>query len=302
MPRLLIPIIMMLLTCLPLAGHAQEVVIVQSASYKPYEEAVGGFISEIATLSSSRGVKSIQPVAPTTYLLKKSQSTEDLNREIDTQGPHLILAVGDKAFSAVSSRKEPIIFLLAPKAGKLAKLPPNITGIRMAPCASEQLLEISTSLPKVKRVGTVFNPDKTGNMVEKAEKTAKDNGLELLASSTDNPRKVASLLDKMKGNIDAFWMLPDHSLINPVTLDLIILFSMENRIPVVTFASKYLRNGAAMAVFASPEDMGRQAADLSKKILTDGLGNNHVPEYAKRLKVMANKPILKKLGVEVNLE
>ena len=61
-------------------------------------------------------------------------------------------------------------------------------------------------------------------------------------------------------------VLPDITVITPETIEFLLLFSLENRIPVFTFSEKYVESGALMSIIIDAFDIGCQAGEMAKAI------------------------------------
>jgi putative ABC transport system substrate-binding protein len=106
----------------------------------------------------------------------------------------------------------------------------------------------------------------------------------------------------MKGNIDAYWMLPDGMIITPQSIEYLILFSMQNRIPVFTFSEKYLRMGAFLSLEVNTLTMGKQAGEMARKILS-GASVGDLPRMdASDTILTVNQKVAQKLGISVSSE
>jgi len=55
--------------------------------------------------------------------------------------------------------------------------------------------------------------------------------------------------------------------ITPETIEIMLLFSFENHIPVLTFSEKYVELGALMSIGIDAFDMGCQAGEMANQIL-----------------------------------
>jgi len=105
----------------------------------------------------------------------------------------------------------------------------------------------------------------------------------------------------MKEKIDAFWMLPDITLITPETVKFLLLFSFENNIPLLAFSEKYVEAGAFMSTGIDAFDMGIQAGELANEILS-GRGAKDVQQVcARKVVVSTNLMIARKLGINLNI-
>lgn len=105
----------------------------------------------------------------------------------------------------------------------------------------------------------------------------------------------------MKEKIDAFWMLPDITVITPETVKFLLLFSFENNIPLLAFSEKYVEAGAFMSTGIDAFYMGHQAGEMANKILSGRVVKDVQQVYARKLIVSTNLMIARKLGVNLNI-
>ncbi len=104
----------------------------------------------------------------------------------------------------------------------------------------------------------------------------------------------------MKGEINAYWMLPDLTVVTPETVELLFLFSIENRIPVITFSNKYLEMGALMSFDIDTRDIGKQAGETANNILSGMDVKNMKMTDARKINININRKTAKKLGITMN--
>ena len=135
----------------------------------------------------------------------------------------------------------------------------NITGLSMMISPEEQLSIIKQYLPHIKRIGVLYDPFRTSNFIMKAQTASESAGIELIAREVLNTKDVPEKMKNMEKEVDLFWMLPDVTVFNPETVEFLLLSSIENRIPVVTFSDKYLKIGAFMSLMIDASDIGKQA-------------------------------------------
>jgi putative ABC transport system substrate-binding protein len=172
----------------------------------------------------------------------------------------------------------------------------------MAVPPEKQLVHFRKVLPRLKRIGLIYNPKNTGHLVVRALKAADRAGIELKTLKANKHREFPELLNSMKGNIDAYWMLPDGMIITPQSIEYLILFSMQNRIPVFTFSEKYLRMGAFLSLEVNTLTMGKQAGEMARKILS-GASVGDLPRMdASDTILTVNQKVAQKLGISVSSE
>jgi len=281
-------ITILFILCCSFAEAGQEILAVQSARVEPYEEALKGF-------------KSTCDARIQRIIISKTQA-KNIPREIKRIKPDIVLAVGRDALSTAKNIKDiPIVYLMVLNPQTMLSEEKNITGVSMNISPEKQLTALLEALPQTKRIGIVYDPSRTAYFVSDAQYAARKMGVTLLAKKAESPKEVPSLIMDMKGKIDAFWMLPDITVVTSDTVEFLILFSMENNIPLLTFSEKYLELGAFMSTAIDPFDMGVQAAEMANNILREKDGKSIQQVNARRMIVSTNLMIAGKLGIHLNL-
>lgn len=288
-------LLVMALPC-PGLGH---VLIVQGSAIEAYQQAVAGFKQAFAT-ASLPGIASIQPDVTLVLDPEHQDSIHDVSRKYQDLQPEIIVAVGTPALEATQGLSCPIVYLMVPNPEPLVRQRPNITGIRMATGPKEQLMAIKETFPAVTRIGLLHNPERGGDFLALAQAAAGQLRLTLVSAPATDDREASQDLTRLAGQVDAILLTPEPSLISQTLLNALAIFSLEQRVPLIAFAPKYLEQGAAMAVFTSPVQSGRQAAELVKRALTGQGPKGAPPEYGHEATVLTNDRIIKKLGVLAN--
>ena len=278
-----------LLLLLTGAAEAHHILVIQSTRVKPYEEAFRGF-SRACHHEAIRFVVSEG----------KENEIGDFIRE---EQPRLIVAIGADALEQVRQiRTIPIIYLMILNPSKIVPEAKNVTGVQMTPSPVQQVDLIRKALPNVSKLGVLYDPNNLSKFVRQAADAARPLGLELVTREVRAPREVPGALLRLRGEIDAFWMLPDPSVVSPETMEFFILFSGENRLPLVSFSRKYVDMGALLALDTDPYDMGMQAGEMATRLLQDA-GNCSIPrvEAARKTVKWVNPNVARRLGLPRDL-
>lgn len=284
-------------------AFAREIVVVQDSPAAAYEEAYRGFESAAVSTVAAKGPKSIQPDSVTRLILNREDALETV-AAVRSRNPDLIAVLGNKSLQLMAREVKdvPIVYLLAPEARTAVKGRANISGVDMAVSPAQQLGDFVAIIPSVKRIGVVYDPKKTGVLVEEARLFAVIKGVELVAVPVDSAREVSSALAGMKDKIDGYWLVPDTTVIMPETLQALFLFSFENRVPVLAFADKYLDSGATVVVSVDLRGMGVQAGEMARSILAgDEAKGMAVVEPARTARAWLNHKIAGKLGLRLDM-
>ena len=273
--------------CCGLAEAGQRILVVQSLSVAPYEEALAGF-------------KSVCD-AEITKVVLSDQDKINPSQIIQSNKPELILAIGMDALTKIKEIDDiPIIYMMVLNPQAITFGEKNISGISMTLSPEKQVTALLEVLPAVKRVGTLYNPDRTGNLIKEAVNAAHNMGISLVTEKVQSTKEVPSALKNIQKKIDAFWMIPDITVYSPETIEFLLLFLLENQKPIISFSEKYVELGALMSISVDPFDIGNQAGEMAKAILSNG-GKRDVQRIdARKAVILINLKIAKKLGITIN--
>ncbi len=281
------------------ACYGLEVVAVKSSPAQPYDVALQAFSQQLIALSPVRGTKAIKPVITIRGMTLNSEEQPDALRRTISQGkPDLIVALGSKALRVTAPIHDiPIIYLLVPVPDDVVSRQANITGVLLQPEAGAQFRTLKNIMPSAKRVGVIYDPDKTTALIDNAARANKN--LVFVRRPARSPQEVASQLSSLEGEIDLLWMVPDSTILSPQTEKSFFRFAHKQKIPILAFSEKYLARGASFAISLNLEEMGRMAARLATQI-QKGIAPQHLPPL-KTLKVdiKINRTIIDKLGLKL---
>ena len=293
-----LPFLLPLLALLLTTTAWGQCILLQSSALKPYEEARQGFEQAWSAEQPLAGPKSITIGTLTSILLtnQPEENTRALKNQL--QNAQLVVVIGDPALDFVRDLQQtPVLYLLAPSAGKL---PANFTGIDLRILPSRQLEAMSRLMPKVHRIGALYNPAQSGQWVQEALMSPVSAVETMLFKKVSSPTQVPEALNSLTTTIDAYWLLPDELVTNPQALHTLQEFSIANRIPIISFSEKYLKAGAAAAITFDMTDMGSQAADMAARIHAGMRPDKILVETPRRLRVIVNTQVFRRMGVVIN--
>ncbi|ABB32954.1 protein of unknown function DUF534 [Geobacter metallireducens RCH3] len=265
-------------------AFAAEVVVVQGERLAPFEAAFHGF-------KDTAGVRSVER-----FVLSDLRGA-DVVRAVREARPRLVLAVGRDALARVRDIREiPVVYVMVPPSATADATGRNVTGIEMD-VPAERYLSLCGNGLGGKRVGIIYNPAKTGALVQEARQAAERLGITLVVRRADDPREAVRELSSLKGKVDTLWLLPDPTVVTRDTMESFALFSQQNRVPVVAFAAKYLQQGAVAAIEVDPADMGRQAGRMARRILDGASPQAETPEHPAKTRLKVNHSVAQHLGI-----
>ncbi|MCI5120368.1 MAG: hypothetical protein D3908_04070, partial [Candidatus Electrothrix sp. AUS4] len=184
-----------------------EIVILKSSASKINQDIQDIFTEKFDQCTPQRGLKVIQQNQIKDILITEEDKGSYTNI-IQSYHPDLILALGAQALEeALLVPDIPVVHLLVVHPEISIDTKKTVTGVSLSVPPKMQLDEMSRSLPKVKRVGIVYNPKQSHSIVEQAKLLRPD--LEFITRTTENIADVPDLIHSLRGEVDLLWMLPD---------------------------------------------------------------------------------------------
>lgn len=282
MRRLLLCIVALVLL-LPSLALSYDVLVLQSKHNPAYDEVLKGFGAG-------------QDISRRVVVLSDFDEV-DVVRIVREEHPRLILAIGDNAVSAARPvRTIPVVALMSLSLHRLKPLVPNLTGIGMF-VDPERYLHLFRDM-KVRRVGVVYNPARSAWYLHQALSAAQQAGISLVLREVSNSRDTLAQLASLEGKVDALWMLPDSMAVTRETTEAYFYFSLQQSVPVISFASSYLGLGATAVLDLDRRALGRQAREMVADLLEGDRLTNIPLSYPKGVILKTNYTVLKRLGID----
>lgn len=255
--------------------EAAEIAIVKSADLPYYDQAIVGFKAGLPSL-----------VTVKEYSLDGQLTRgREIAKSLRASPPDLVFAVGLKA--AISAKLEifdtPVVFcmVLNPEAYDLPAS--NMTGIAVRAPPEVQLAALHSLMPNRKRIGVLYGEDQTGAAVREAIRAATQQGLELVSVAVRRQEDVPHALRGLLPKIDALWLIQDQVVVSESAIPIFLELSLRARVPIFTFSSTLVQQGAVGALVLDPWAAGQQAARLSLTRLKDAgalAGTMEAPEHS----------------------
>jgi putative ABC transport system substrate-binding protein len=283
----ILPLMLFLFFCRISPVAASGLLVIQSLPIKPYNEALRGFKS-VCTGKTSK-------------LASSELSEAEIVKKSRIMNPSLILAIGmDALAKARTIRNVPVIYLMVLNPRSLIQDSENITGISMYVQPGRQLSTLQQILPQARKIGLLFDPDKSGFFVKSAQTAAAATNIELLTKAVHSTRDAVAAFDGMNSQIDALWLLPVTTVVNPGSIDLLLLSAMEFRIPVFCFSEKYVEKGALFSLDVDALEAGKQAGEMANRILAGEAVQKIGKADARGSILTINRIVAKKLSIRLN--
>jgi len=278
------------LLCNAALSSAGELVVVKSSDIKPYNDALEGFKSACMCTVTELGLS--------------EKGKESIQNEIARIQPVGILAIGMDALKSVSAMKGPPIFytMITEYRPGIPVNMKSLSGFSMDVPPETYLRNMAALFPAAKRIGVIYSKQNTGKLVRDATAVSSSIGLEIVAVEVSGPGEVPAVIESLAGRIDMLWMLPDAMVVTPQTVDAMLLFSFQHRVPVFSFSGKYVKMGALAALSADPYHLGARTGEFVAKKLNSPSGENSAHMYPSKVILTVNRTVAAKFGLAQNSE
>lgn len=242
-----------------------------AAGQKAYAVIVDDDLPIYRTVVTGIGVEALGAVDEYTLGGDASLGPEVMRRVLQ-EPPAAIIAVGPKAAGAARAAKAgvPVVYCMVPRLESYRLDGGGSVGVRLERSYRAQLGAIKALLPKASRVAVLYNPARSEHTIRLARKAASDNGLELVSVEIGKPDEAAGALSQIAGKADALWMISDPTVLNLQTVDAMLAFSTEQRLPFIALNARFVERGALLAFSVDYARLGRQVGRIANQLVFEG--------------------------------
>lgn len=221
--------------------------------------------------------------------------------------PGAVVTLGSGALRQVHSRAEmqadwarvPVLAALIPREAftSIWRRPPAWVSAVYLDQPPERYMElIRRVFPKSTRVGVLLGPDGQAMRQVLAEE-ASERGLQLTPVTVGHPDMLYAALRTALADSDVLLVLPDSTVADAGALQRVLIAAYRQRIPVVAYSPALVRSGAALGLYASPAQVGRQVASMLKH--APQAANWPASRLADGFMIAANEQVCRSLGLDV---
>ena len=173
----------------------------------------------------------------------------------------------------------------------------NLSAIVLDQPPSRQMRLLHRLLPKAKSIGILLGPTSTRNG-ELLDKAATDSNLKTILTPIQLESDLTPALKSMLELSDALLAVPDPLVHQPGTAQTLLLTSYRYQKPVIGYSQAYVTAGALAAVYSSPADIARQAAEIADQFpeRQKALPPLQPPRY---FSVGINRQVARALGLDL---
>jgi putative ABC transport system substrate-binding protein len=153
--------------------------------------------------------------------------------------------------------------------------------------------------PQVKRVFIVYSEASSGWLIPKAEISASDHGLQLVAHAADNLREAVhhyrTILETAQSDRDAIWLPMDRVVQEKTILPIALDAAWKRRLIIFCSNPLSVKRGALFALYPDHRLMGYSLAELSVRQLHGNMDARVIA--ARDLKLAVNQRTASHLGL-----
>ncbi len=282
------------------ASAPPRIVAITSGTSPVYDQVIEQLNRTLAETCADKGMVCLT----VDQVVRATDETGEVASVIDKIPSNLIITLGTRAAKNVagSSVNIPTLYTLLPESifNKLPNCCPlNRSAIFLNQPLERQIDLIRAALPKHKRLGVIYGP--SSRYAEPYIKVlAKKVGLQLESVMVDSRASVGAALRRLLKRIDVLLALPDPEVYSKKTVFNVLLSSYHNGVPVVGFSKGYVKAGALLALYSTPEQIGRHMAEVVQQYFNSG--QLPPPQYPEDFSVLINKSVAHSFKIRLPAE
>ena len=273
---------------------AENIAVVLSSDAKVYQEALEGFREVVRHRIA--GVQILEKNNPAGW-------QQQLKRIRSVTEPDLVFVIGTSALELVSGdiKNIPVVHALAfNPISKQLTARKNIYGISVIPSASQVITLLKELNPKIQRVGTIYDPSRSGLLFSEARALFQDKGVQLVGKEIRSAGDIGAALKSLEDEIELQLLWPDEKYLAEDILQRFLLFSFEKRIPFLGLSERHTEMGALVSLsYGNAKDMGNQAGELVNRIFGRAADLPAPVTVPRQIKLTVNLKTARKLDVKV---
>ncbi|NOX09440.1 MAG: hypothetical protein GXP22_08150 [Gammaproteobacteria bacterium] len=243
--------------------------------------------------------------------LQQEQNTRCLITAIDythnqkqtiTRNQDLVVSIGSKASEwAINKVNQSPLLAIMVSSEKYKSLSTRFPGQLSAIVIDQPIARyyqlIKASMPDIQHVNTVFGSHSRKRKPEMVEQ-AKNYAIKLHSYTLSTHDTVLDALNRIMTKYNSVLLtLPDPAVINRRSIRSILLHAYHKNTPVFGFSSNYVRAGAIAAVFTTPDQFGREAADEIILRADNKQFSSTQMKYPSRYDIKTNTRVIKSMNL-----
>lgn len=269
---------------------ASEVALLRSDDFDAYNQTAEAVVAELGI-----------PVAIFDLEGDRERADEVIGR-LRRDPPKVIIALGKKAAYAANEgfREVPILYAQVEDPERYGLTGFNISGVSQEVSMDEVLSYLRLFAPEVERIGMLIWQKNQNQQVAEAIEAGKSAGYTVRALRVGHERDVPGAFQRLRREIDAFWLVPDHLVVTPENFRFLRDETQRLEMPLIAYTDALVRAGALMGVGPDRDAIGRQLAEMARSIL-QGTPIEDLPiQTPQSVRVVLNRDTQNAIGLDID--
>ena len=219
----------------------------------------------------------------------------------------LLVTVGTEAWKRARAQAAnvPVIGILLPQSAfEALPCPATLAGARRCTAvfldqpAARQVALVRAAFASSRRLGVVLGAPGTRLLAElRAQAGLRD--LAVAAALIRAPEELFGALQEVLPGSDVYLAEPDALVGSAASARNILISAYRYQRPVLAFSQSYVNAGATLGIYSTPEQLGREAAELAGAALAAPGTELPAPHYPRYFSVQVNQHVARSLGLAI---
>ncbi len=270
---------------------ADTVWLLSSGASGDYQAVVDAFMQRVAA-SPGPQIK--------VRVISTAAGTDALTVKPGTEPPALIVAIGSAAARLAQSEPhdQPVLDILIPHLLYEQLTPAGATrsALYIDQPFERQLNLCRLIVPDLHHLAVLYGPASQGSNRD-LHSAAQQLDISLKTQQVMAGTNPNAALDQVLDDSQLLLALPDPDVFTRYTVTGLLLTAYHHAVPVIGFSAAYVKAGALAAVYSTPEQIGRAAAEMTLSARTDTGWTLPAPRYPAYYSVAVNRQVGRSLNL-----
>jgi putative ABC transport system substrate-binding protein len=187
--------------------------------------------------------------------------------------PDLVYCIGSKAYLVANKyiSKKPIVFSSIINWQRLP-VTQKTYGVSNELPAEMHMTIFRFIFPKIQKIGIVYSERYNSQWFNKTMEEARKMGVSIIGQTVSKNKDFLPALKQLLPNVDALWLISDPVIMSDKKILMEVFKKCDaHKVPVFTYQDVFTEYGAVLTVSVDDATIGRQAADITREILSAGM-------------------------------
>lgn len=225
-----------------------------------------------------------------------------LSKKIKEISPDLVMTIGQLPIHTAITDLPSTPFLVSNLQSTSLENRNNVIMIHHDISMAQKLSMLKFLFPKIKTIGTMYDPVFSAKEYESFALAATRLGLTALSIKVSSEKEVASYMQGLKDKIDSFYYISDQTTSGDQASTPLYEFLNQNQIPSLSSNFEHCGKGAVLTISPDPIRLGEKTWEAAHEILQAGkVQNKNVHLSEEEYILSASLQSLEKFKVEQKL-